>query len=156
MIPAQKKDVESPEATAAALYDVISGPAGERRDWERFASLFHPGARIMAYTTLPDGRDQEGTWSVREFAETAAEFYARDGFWEKEIWSRTDRYGSVAHVLSTYESRVGSPDSPPLGRGVNSIQMVRHDGRWWITSLAFELESEERPIPAEYGGKADG
>src|ERR1051325_8170084 len=40
-------DVASVDGIIAALYDVISGPAGQKRDWERMRSLFVPGARLM-------------------------------------------------------------------------------------------------------------
>lgn len=147
-------DAGSPEALVAEVYEIISGPADQERDWGRFRDLFQPDARIMAFTTLPDGSPQEGVWTVEEFVAAASTFYAEDGFWEREIWSRTERFGSVAHVFSTYESRVGSRDSPPVGRGINSVQMVRHDGRWWIAGIAFELEGPDRPIPGEYGGSS--
>ncbi len=149
-------DHESPEALVEALYDVISGPADEPRDWDRFRGLFQPGTRLMAFTTLPDGTSQEGVWTVDEYVEAAAEFYAEDGFWEEELWSRIDRFGSIAHVLSSYASWIGSPDGDPVGRGVNSIQAVRHDERWWIASVAFELEGPDRPIPSCYLGKGQG
>ena len=42
---ADPADVSSIDAIVAALYDVISGPAGEKRDWARFRSLFAPGER---------------------------------------------------------------------------------------------------------------
>lgn len=146
-------DTSSPASLVGALYDVISGPADEPRDWDRFRRLFQPGARVMAFTTLPDGTPQEGAWTVDEYVEGAEEFYARNGFWEEELWSRTDRFGSVAHVLSSYASWTGSPDGEPVGRGVNSIQAVRHEGRWWIASIAFELEGPDRPIPSRYLGE---
>lgn len=41
-------DVGSKEAIVAAVYDVISGPVGEARDWDRFRSLFIPEARLIA------------------------------------------------------------------------------------------------------------
>ena len=43
---AKPADVASPDAILAACYDVISGPAGPR-DWDRFNSLFAPGARLI-------------------------------------------------------------------------------------------------------------
>lgn len=143
-------DVETPKTLVSALYDTISGPADAPRDWDRFQNLFQREARLMAFTTLPDGTPQEGVWTVDEFAREAAGFYRQAGFWEEELWSRTEQYGNVAHVLSTYESRVEAPDTEPVGRGVNSIQMVRHHGRWWITSVAFDLERPEEPIPDDY------
>jgi hypothetical protein len=38
-------DVESIDAIIAAAYDVISGPAGQKRDWDRERSLFYPGRK---------------------------------------------------------------------------------------------------------------
>ena len=45
--PAKPADVASPDAILAATYDVISGPAAQKRDWDRFRSLFVPGARLI-------------------------------------------------------------------------------------------------------------
>src|SRR5437879_8820432 len=44
---ADPSDVESIEAIVAAAYDVISGPAGKKRDWKRERSLFISGARLV-------------------------------------------------------------------------------------------------------------
>ena len=41
-------DVASVDAIITALYDVISGPAGGKRDWDRFRSLFIPEARLIS------------------------------------------------------------------------------------------------------------
>src|ERR1700734_1099153 len=48
--PAAKKagDVDTLEHLLASLYDVISGPAGKPRDWDRFRSLFLPDGRLGA------------------------------------------------------------------------------------------------------------
>src|ERR1051325_6661987 len=40
-------DVDSIDHIIAAVYDVISGPAGQKREWDRMRSLFVPGARLM-------------------------------------------------------------------------------------------------------------
>ena len=42
---ARPEDVASMDAILAALYDVISGPAGKKRDWNRMRSLFIPEPR---------------------------------------------------------------------------------------------------------------
>ena len=48
LLPAPKPaDVASVDAIVAALYDVISGDPGIERDWDRFRSLFYPGARMI-------------------------------------------------------------------------------------------------------------
>ena len=55
--PADPRDVESIDAIIAAAYDVISGPAGQKRDWNRERSLFYPGARIMPTASVPGRND---------------------------------------------------------------------------------------------------
>ena len=54
-IPADPKDVSSPEGIIAAVYDVISGPAGQKRNWDRMRTLFVPDARM-----IPTGKRQSG------------------------------------------------------------------------------------------------
>src|SRR4051794_4671809 len=44
---AKPADVESIDAILKALYEVISGPKGQARDWDRFRSLFAPEARLI-------------------------------------------------------------------------------------------------------------
>jgi hypothetical protein len=46
-------DVKSMDAIIAALYEVISGPAGQQRDWDRMRNLFVPGARSFPRSTVP-------------------------------------------------------------------------------------------------------
>ena len=55
--PADPRDVESIDAIIAAAYDVISGPAGQKRDWNRERSLFYPGARIIPTASVPGRND---------------------------------------------------------------------------------------------------
>lgn len=146
-------DVMSPESVVAALYDVISGPADEERDWDRFRGLFRPGARLVL-GRRPDGgpgaSEEVAVADLDEFVPAAASQYAEDGFWEREIAGRIDRFGNVAHAWSTYETRVGSPDSDPVARGINSVQMVREAGRWRIAALAWDVELPDQRIPRKY------
>src|SRR5258708_38751768 len=51
---ANPKDVDTIDAIMAALYNVISGPAGER-DWNRVRSLFLPEARMGAAGKKAEG-----------------------------------------------------------------------------------------------------
>src|SRR5213594_2599945 len=53
---ANPADVASIDAIIAAAYDSISGPAGQKRDWERERSLFYPGARLIP-TAKPGAND---------------------------------------------------------------------------------------------------
>ena len=148
--PANPADVKSVDAILAALYDVISGPAGQKRDWNRFASLFYPGARLV-----PSGPRQGGGFGARvitpeEYAQRTGPLLERDGFFEKEIARKTEQYGNVVHAFSTYESRGRANDPTPFARGINSIQLFNDGTRWWVLSIFWEGERPENPIPAKY------
>lgn len=146
-------DAVSPESLVAALYGTISGPADEARDWGRFRGLFLPGARLVVGRRPDGGPDADREIAVADldtFVPAAARQYAENGFWEREIAGRVDRFGHLAHAWSTYEARVGSPDSDPVARGVHSIQMVREAGRWRIAAIAWDVEGPDRRIPRAY------
>ena len=55
MPAAAPADVASMDAIMAALYDVISGPPGKARDWNRMRSLFVPGAHMVPTRKTKEG-----------------------------------------------------------------------------------------------------
>src|SRR5258707_15581901 len=92
--PADPRDVESIDAIITAAYDVISGPAGKKRDWNRERSLFIPGARLIPTTKTAAETNQDGTISpqaldVDGFIEGSREYLENNGVFEKEIARRT-------------------------------------------------------------------
>ncbi len=152
---ANPKDVESMDAILAALYDVISGPAGEKRDWDRMKSLFIPEGRLM-----PSGKNaQTGNvsyriWTVQEYIDNAGASLEQGGFFEVEVARKVEEYGTIAHVFSTYESRRKAEDEKPFARGINSIQLLKGKDRWFIVSVFWMGETAEFPLPQKYlGGK---
>lgn len=143
-------DVATPEAIVAALYEVISGDAGVARDWGRFRSLFHPTARLM-----PSGMNREGQGVVRsitpdEYITRSEPLLLAEGFHEREIARRPERFGRIVHVWSTYESLHRLSDPQPFARGINSIQLFNDGVRWWVISVYWQAETPAAPIPAEY------
>ena len=54
------KDVASPQAIVAALYDVLSGTKTQQRNWDRFRSLFIEGGRL-----IPTSVDAKGVKHLR-------------------------------------------------------------------------------------------
>ena len=143
-IPANPADVASVDAIMAAIYDAISGAAGERRDWNRLRSLFTANGRLM-----PKGGSGLRSGSVEDYISSNGPILEERGFFETEIARRVEQYGDIAHVFSTYEARQ-SENGPVIMRGINSFQLVRHDGRWWVVSIMWQAESPQTPIPAEY------
>lgn len=143
-------DVATPEAIVAALYDVISGDAGVARDWDRFRSLFHPTGRLMPSGVNREGRGTARAITPEEYITLAGPSLVADGFHEREIFRREERFGGVAHVWSTYDTVRSLSDPAPFMRGINSIQLF-HDGtRWWVISVYWQAETPDVSIPAAY------
>lgn len=147
---AKPEDVESIDAILGALYDVISGPAGAERDWDRFRSLFLPEARLIPAGSGQDGRPSYRAWSVEDYIAQAGPFLVERGFYEGEIGRVTERFGNIAHAFTAYESRWSLEDPEPFQRGINSVQLY-HDGeRWWVATILWDWERPENPLPARY------
>ena len=145
-------DVESIDAIIAAAYDVISGPAGKKRDWNRERSLFYPGARLIPTASVPGRNDVAIEPQILDVESYIARVgpLLQKGFYETEIARRTEVFGRISHVWSTYESRHDPNDAAPFMRGINSFQIF-HDGqRWWILSVYWQHETTEHPIPEKY------
>ena len=150
---ADPRDVESIDAIIAATYDVISGPAGKKRDWERERSLFAPGARLIPTATVAGQADVDLAplvLDVEGYIARVEPLFEKEGFYEKEIARRVEQFGQIAHVWSTYESRHDPSEPEPLMRGINSIQLFNDGMRWWILSIYWQHESKRHPLPNRY------
>jgi hypothetical protein len=142
-------DVASMDSTIAALYDVISGPAG-KRNWDRFRSLFAPGARLIANGVRPTGEVVSRVMTADDYAQRNGPFFEKNGFFEREAARHTDAFGNIAQIFSTYESRHAKDDAKPFQRGINSIQLVNDGKRWWIVTVFWQGEDEKNPLPEKY------
>ena len=148
--PANPADVASIDAIMRVLYDVISGPAGQRRDWDRMRSLFVPGARLVPTTRRQDGTRGMQVWTVDQYISLVGPRLEESGFFERELARRTERFGSIVHAFSTYDSKRAASDPHPFARGINSIQLWNDGRRWWIVSVFWEGERPDNPIPPRY------
>ena len=146
---ANPADVVTMDATIAALYDVISGPAG-KRNWDRVRSLFIPGARLIPTTPRPTGEVGARVLTVEDYVQRAGARFEKEGFFEREVNRRLERFGNIAHAFSTYESRHAKDDENPFQRGINSIQLMNDGKRWWVVTIFWQGEDEKNPLPAMY------
>ncbi|HET7584483.1 MAG TPA: hypothetical protein VFK13_06215 [Gemmatimonadaceae bacterium] len=149
---ARPEDVRSIDAIVAALYDVISGPAGAERDWDRFRSLFLPGARLIPTGAGSDSVYGATVLTVEEYIERAHDFLARNPFYEGELGRQTHRFGNIAELFSGYASR-RAPGEAPFVRGVNSIQLVFDGTRWWVATILWAQERPGLTLPPELSGQ---
>lgn len=151
-------DVSSPEAVIEALYETVNREPGQPWQSERSISLFLPDAVLVANSEQRAGpyvsQSPEEFWGMivgpGEIGGPADR-----GFVEEEISRVIHQYGDIAQAFSSYRKRFADTDEI-LGRGINSIQLVRNDGRWWIASMAWDEEVGAGPIPTEYGVGAAG
>jgi hypothetical protein len=148
---ANPADVGSLDAIMKAVYDVISGDANQKRDWDRFRSLFHPDAKL-----IPSGKNaQTGVIAARfmtpeDYVTRSGPFLERDGFHEREMARKVDLYGNIAQVFSTYHAFRKMDDKEPFMRGINSFQLLNDGKRWWVINIYWQAETPDNPIPAKY------
>jgi hypothetical protein len=144
-------DVNSIDSIMKAVYEVISGDAGEPRNWDRFRSLFHRDARL-----IPTGRDQQtGVFGARamspeDYIKGNSPFFEKNGFHEREIARRVDQYGNIAQVFSTYEAYNSRTEKKPFMRGINSFQLLFDGKRWWVMTIYWQQETPDNIIPKKY------
>lgn len=145
---ADTADVGSIDAIVAALYDVISGPVGQARNWNRMRSLFIPGGALMPTGMRPGGAVGMRVLGVNDYIAVSGPQLERIGFREREIARTVEQFGHIAHVWSTYEGRTETDTT--VIRGINSIQLMNDGTRWWVVSVFWEAETAANPLPSRY------
>ena len=148
-------DAASVDAIISALYGSVSHPADGRPDFDRMRQIFlYVGMLVPPKAAGADFRPMD----VDQFAErvdaAAAARKAKGepatGFYEREVARRSDCFGNICQIFSTYEARHAPTDATPFTRGINSIQLLRDGPRWWIASVVWDAERPDNPIPAQY------
>jgi hypothetical protein len=142
------EDVATIDGMIRAFYEVVTGPAGQARDWARDRTLYMKGLRFVMVEYDKGGRPDPKIVDHQEFVD-ATDAGLRKGFFEKEVHRVTQRFGPIAHVWSTYETR-RTETGPVVQRGINSIELFWDGHRWWIANAIWTDETPENPIPKEY------
>ncbi len=147
---ASPADVATVDGIIAALYDAISGPAGQARNWDRFRSLFVPEAKLIP-TGFPEGSPKARVrfLGVEDYITGSGPSLEARGFFEREIGRVAERFENILHAFSTYESR-RTADGEVIQRGINSIQLTWDGERWWITNVMWRGVGANVEIPARY------
>jgi hypothetical protein len=153
---ANSADVGSLDAIVNALYASLSFESGAQPEWRRFRSLFDPAAlmvRVDARLARQHGADSDESAvrvsSIDDFvARTTAaiESGALPELRERELTRRTEVFGDLAAVFSTYDRSVGED----VRRGINSIQLAKDGERWWVISISWSDEIEHGSLPSRY------
>jgi hypothetical protein len=146
----QRYDVSSVGGIIETLYAVISGPAGHKRNPQQLKDLFRPEARMISVGINPKGELMYRAGTVDEYIERSFPVLESRGFFENEIGRKTEQFGNIVHVFSTYESRSKLQDAKPFMRGINSIQLMFDGKRWWIVNIIWQSEGGGVVIPEKY------
>ena len=56
-----------------------------------------------------------------------------------------EQFGDIAQVWSSYESRHKQDDAQPFLRGINSFQLCRQNGRWWV-----RINEDPKEVAAQF------
>lgn len=139
----------SSDELITALYGTISGKAGER-DWDTFKHLFYKDAYMASIQ-----KDIKGATSITkitpdEYIQRNSTILKRFDFFEKELHRNTLVYGSMKTVYSSYEFELHLENKIHKQKGINAIQLLFENNRWWIMSLIWVEETPDNPLPSIY------
>jgi hypothetical protein len=155
-VQAQQHPHETIEGVMTELYASVTREPGRPFEWDRLRAIMLPTALM-----IPQPRQRAGKLETM----TAEQFITwidtgwkpiigtdRDrGFFEKQLSLTVQRYGDVANAFSSYEKGPHTPRAVQ-GRGINAVQLVRQNGRWYIASITWDEENTAGPLPPEYSG----
>ena len=145
LIAAAVASANAPDLTAidkavTGVYEVISGPPGQKRDFDRMRAMFAPGATMKSIG--PKGL-RGGT--VEDYIARNSAILEKEGFTERELGRRVELWGGLATVWSAYDGRTANGSFHE--RGINSFQLVKVDGKWLVASILWQEETPENPLP---------
>lgn len=149
-VAVRQQDVESVDGLMAALYEVLSGPAGQPRDWSRDRTLYLEDCRFIWWEDGDNGERHMVNLDHQGAVDLFNEAMVDKGYFVRETDRRTHISGNLAQVFSTYEASY-TADGPVLERGINSLQLVNDGSRWWIMAIAFD---ETEVADADQGTKS--
>jgi hypothetical protein len=148
---ANQGDVATIESTVRAFYDAISTPAGGRLNRDRLRSLFVPAGRIVVVRPPNSDRAADLVFlSPEEYAAISDSQTVSKGFFDHNLANHIERFGVMAHVYSTYESRFDRESTTPVARGIKSFELLNSGNRWYILQVYFDFERPDNPIPDHY------
>ena len=124
----------------------ITGPANKDRTC--FRDLFLPNARLIPIRIGADGKATPVILNVDGWINAVAK-RGDTVLTEHQLKVKTETWAHVAHLWSTYETKIGT-DNKPADRGINSIQAIFDGKRWQIIEITWQAETPSDPVPEKY------
>ncbi len=138
------------DSTINNFYDVISADKETERNWKQFKFLFKPNAKL-----IPSGEDKQGNYRLHymtpdDYIKSSEPWFNKNGYFENEIHRKTNIFGNMAMVISTYQAFNSKTDTKPFIRGIKNMQLLYDGERWWIVNVFWAQENEDFPISKQY------
>jgi rhomboid family GlyGly-CTERM serine protease len=135
---ATQQAVDDPaiERVMKLLYAVISFEEGDEPNWKGLQEVFSKHARITRVT--PEGTDHMDVSNFVAMTRNLVDVGVYTSFYEFELARNIDKFGDIAQVWSHYETRRNRNARDALGRGVNSIQLIREENAWRVLGLLWD------------------
>jgi hypothetical protein len=152
MIPALyshgQNDAVELQKLIGKFYDVLSFSDTTTLKLDSLPAFFTRDGKLVAAF----GKDIT-TWTAPEFVGFIRKSIPAQGITsrsEKELFEKTEWFGNIAHVFSTYELTVQAKGQKITRRGINSIQLVKQNDNWNIISLTWDREGDSLKLPSKY------
>ncbi|HZX57510.1 MAG TPA: hypothetical protein VFE54_02250 [Mucilaginibacter sp.] len=142
-------DVRTLDGMIKAYYNVVCVEKGGKVSFERDSLLHIPNVNVGWVQVGKNDKTAFMYVSLQEYHRLSDPYLVKNGFFEKEISRKVERFGGIYHVWSTYESR-NTPNGPVIDRGINSVELFFDGIRFWILGWFFDAERNGNPIPQEY------
>lgn len=143
-------EVLSINTLITAVYDILSGPAGER-NWIKLRFFCLPGATFVSLKEKNTGEIEFFQGTLDDFIKMIDPVLKQNDYYENEIERNVQTADNIANVFSTFESTLFYKDKTTSNqRGVNSFQLIFKDGRWWIVNIVWKNEPNDLfPAPGK-------
>lgn len=146
---AEDTPYDTAEGVVDEFYRLVTFGPGTTPDWDQVRALFLPEAVVVVRTS----RTETGVFSVDGFVQDFGNFIERanvgeTGFAETIVRKKPLVFGDIGHFLVLYEAQIPGSGRGPQ-QGVDSFQVIRKNGRWWIASIVNEIPMADRPLPSE-------
>ena len=138
-------EAENLHNVVPTLYSIVSGPAGDKHDWDMLRKLFAPDAKITP-VFHDASKPVIQSLTVDAFVSLNKELFKNQDFFETEVDSQIISVGHMATVISLYESRQ-TPEAAPYSTGVNSFQLLNDGRRWCVISVTWDSDKGGHVMP---------
>jgi hypothetical protein len=145
------------EGVMTELYGSVTRAPGKPFEWNRLRAIMLPNAVMLPQRRQTQNQDR--MMNVDSFINWIDRGWQPiigtpqdQGFFERQTNLIVEQFGDIAHAFTTYEKGPYEPRRIQA-RGINSVQLVKRDGRWWILAITWDEENSGGPLPDRYRGR---